>query len=146
MGESSYGNRNATMWPSTFLEQTVISHSYHFVHVRYHGQWATPRLTKQEPLPWFQAEVQLTSISLNCSLAPCACPQAQRVMCQHTVTSSESKMTLGWLAHDLASSTRVVTALWARACKNWFKIQGRHTRSPFFSKQSPPEGMLSCCL
>lgn len=144
MGESSYGNRNATMWPSTFLGQTVIFHSYHFVHVRYHGQWSTPRLTKQEPLPWFQAEVQLPSISLSCSLALCACPQAQRVMCQHTVTSSESKTTLGWLARDLASSTRVVTALWARAYKNWFKIQGRHTRSPFSSKHSPPEGMLSC--
>lgn len=60
----------------------------------------------------------------------------------HTVMSSESNMTLGWLARDRASSTRVVTALWASAYKNWFKIQGRHMRWPFSSKQSPQR---ACC-
>lgn len=33
-GETSYRNGTTTMWTSACLEQTIISRSYHFVHIR----------------------------------------------------------------------------------------------------------------
>lgn len=90
-----------------------------------------PQTHKTEPPPWLQVKAQLTSIGLNRSLIFCACPQPQLVTGQHTVMSSEPNSILDWLAHGLATSTRVVIGLWASAYKNWLKIRGRYTSTIF---------------